>query len=152
MKLNVGLGIVAAVISLAAFSPQQVRADEYGVVRGRVLDAESGQGVSGVEVSISTLSHGYTRVPLVRAITGPQGYFSFLGVAPGHYVVGSHRTCNVAFADVSQGEATTVRLYWIKKEASYVSYDCWPSTVRAIPTASSYTVEDWQRPGFLSFP
>ena len=144
MRLNVGLVIVTAAIVLAAFLPQQSRADEYGVVRGRVLDAESGQGVSGVEVSISNLSHGYTRVPLGHAVTGPQGYFSFLGVAPGRCVVVSRRTCNVAFADVSQGEATTVRLYWIKTN-SYVSYG-WPTMDKPVPTASIYTVEDVGNP------
>src|SRR5271165_3689267 len=119
MKLNVGLGIVAVVITLAALSPHQVRADEYGVVRGRVLDAESGQGVSGADVRIIGGDRSCCSRAVGHATTGSQGYFSFLGLAPGRYVVVGdrhppswHGACTVEFADVWQGEATTVSLTW----------------------------------------
>lgn len=133
---------------LLALCPQQSRGEEFGSIRGRLIDEQTGMGISGAQIHI--VSHWANRY----ARTDPQGFFSFAGVDPGRYTVVAgptpepyHMACSVGLIDISQDETKTLKLTWTKQLR--LDSIC-VIRAKSIFTATIYTVEDTGNPpGFL---
>jgi len=142
------LRILAVVALLFGLSPQQSVAEEFGSIRGRLIDVQTGMGIGGAQIHI--VSHWANRY----ARTDPQGFFSFAGVDPGRYTVVAgptpvpyHMACSVGLIDISQDETATLKLTWTKQ--LLLSSICVIHS-KSISTVASYAVEDTGNPpGFL---
>ncbi len=100
------LALALALAALpSAFSPPAALEQQTGAVEGRVVNAETGQAVPGVNVALEGTSRG--------TATGAEGRFAITGATPGAYTLVASSVGYERFrtaATVRAGEATHVEV------------------------------------------
>ncbi len=136
MKRVSALLLALLALSFQFFCPSQAFAQSFGMIKGRVLDAETGQGLPGVNVVLSGTGLG--------TMTGENGNFEIIKLRPRSYELVASMIGYKVFTravTLEPGRQTTLE---IKLEAKPVTLgDILVQADRPISAASSRAVRDF---------